>query len=82
MKTQPNISAEQRERLLREDQYLRPQLASEQAAVRDEWRAYFRNLTEVVSQRAEGIDACIQNHVPMTRSEVVDLALKKLLTEA
>lgn len=82
MKTRPNVTSEQRARLLREDQQLRPQLASETPEVREEWRAYVRNLTGVVSRHADQIDAYIQDHGPMTRPEVVELALQKLLSEA
>ena len=50
-------------------------------AVREEWRQYVRSLTGVVSRHSKEIDEYIQNHGPMTRPEVIERALTKLLSE-
>jgi hypothetical protein len=68
-------------RLRAEDEQLRPLLESDMPAVRDEWKQYVKTLTGVVSRHSKEIDAYIQNHGPMTRPEVVDRALAKLLSE-
>ena len=81
MKAKPNVSPEQVARLRREDEQLRPQLESEKPAVREEWRQYVRSLTSVVSRHSKKIDEYIQNHGPMTRPEVIEHALVKLLSE-
>ena len=81
MKPKPNISGEQLARLRAEDEHLRPLLESEMPAVREEWRQYVKLLTGVVSKHSKEIDEYIQNHGPMTRPEVVERALTKLLSE-
>lgn len=81
MKAKPNVSPEQLARLRAEDEQLRPLLESEMPAVRDEWRQYVKSLTGVVSRHSKEIDAYIQNHGPMTRPEVIERALTKLLSE-
>jgi len=80
MKAKPNVSSEQLARLRAEDEQLRPLLEAEMPAVREEWRQYVRSLTDVVARHAKEIDAYIQNHGPMTRTEVIDRALSKLLS--
>jgi len=82
MKPKPNISPEQLARLRSEDEQLRPLLDSETPAVREEWRQYVRSLTGVVSRHSKEIDAYIQTHGPMTRPEVIERALTKLLSDA
>lgn len=81
MKVKPNVSPEQRARLRAEDDQLRPLLEAEMPAVREEWRQYVQSLTGVVSRHSKEIEAYIQNHGPMTRPEVVERALTKLLSE-
>ena len=81
MKTNPNGSPEHLARLQAEDVQLRPLLESEMPAVREEWRQYVRSLTGVVSRHSKEIDEYIQNHGPMTRPEVFERALTKLLSE-
>jgi hypothetical protein len=81
MKAKPNVSPEQVARLQAEDEQLRPLLDAEMPAVREEWRQYVRSLTGVVSRYSKEIDAYIQNHGPMTRPEVIERALSKLLSE-
>jgi hypothetical protein len=81
MKAQPNISPEQLARLRAEDESLRPLLESEMPAVREQWRQYVQSLTSVVSRHAKEIDEYIQSHGPMTRPEVIERALAKLLSE-
>ena len=81
MKTQPNVSPEQLARLRAEDEQLRPLLESEMPAMREEWRQYVKSLTGVVARHAKEIDEYIQNHGPMTRPEVIERALTKLLSD-
>ena len=81
MKKKPNVSPEQLARLRGEDEQLRPKLESEMQAVREEWRQYVRSLTSVVSRHSKKIDEYIQNHGPMTRPEVIEHALAKLLSD-
>ena len=82
MKTKPNVLPEHLARLRSEDEQLRPLLESETPAVREEWRQYVRSLTGVVSRHSKEIDAYIQTHGPMTRPEVIEHALTKLLSDA
>ena len=81
MNAKPNVSPEQLARLRAEDDRLRPLLEAEMPAVREEWRQYVRSLTGIVSRHSKEIEAYIQNHGPMTRPEVVERALTKLLSE-
>ena len=81
MNAKPNVSPEQLARLRAEDDQLRPRLEAEMPAVREEWRQYVRSLTGIVSRHSKEIEAYIQNHGPMTRPEVVERALTKLLSE-
>ena len=81
MKAKPNISAEQLARLRAEDEQLRPLLEAEMPAAREEWRQYVKTLTGVVSRHSQEIDEYIQTHGPMTRPEVIERALTKLLSE-
>ena len=82
MTANPNVSPEQLTRLRAEDEQLRPLLESEMPAVRDEWRQYVKSLTGVVSRHSKEIDEYIQTHGPMTRPEVIERALTKLLSDA
>ena len=81
MQIKPNISPERLAQLRAESQQLRPALAAEMPAVREEWKQWLNSLTEVVARHSKGIDEYIQTHGPMTRQEVVDKALTKLLSE-
>jgi hypothetical protein len=81
MQTKSNVSPERLAQLRAESQQLRPALAAEMPAVRDEWKQWVNNLTEVVARHSKEIDEYIQTHGPMTRQEVVDKALTKLLSE-
>ena len=81
MRAKPQVSPEQLARLRAEDDQLRPLLEAEMPAVREEWRQYVRSLTGVVSRHSQEIEAYIQTHGPMTRPEVVERALTKLLSE-
>ena len=81
MQTKPNISPERLAQLRAESQQLRPQLAAEMPAVRDEWKQWVNSLTDVVARHSKEIDEYIQTHGPMTRQEVVEKALTKLLSE-
>ena len=81
MKAQPNVSPEQRARLRAGDEQLRPLLESEMPGVREEWRQYVKSRTGVVSRHSKEIDEYIQTHGPMTRPEVIERALTKLLSE-
>lgn len=82
MKTKPNVAPEQLVRLRSEDEQLRPQLEAEMPDVREEWQQYVRSLTGVVSRYSKEIDAYIQSHGPMTRPDVIERALAKLLSDA
>ena len=81
MQTRPNVSPERLAQLRAESQKLRPMLATEMPAVRDEWKQWVNGITEVVARHFKEIDEYIQIHGPMTRQEVVDKALTKLLSE-
>lgn len=82
MNAKPNVTAAQLARLRAEDEQLRPQLEAEMPAIREEWKQYVRSLTGVVSRHSKEIDEYIQTHGPMTRPEVIELALAKLLSES
>jgi hypothetical protein len=81
MTTKPTVSREQLAKPRSQDDALRPKLEAEMQAVREQWREYVQGLTSVVSRHAKEIDGYIQTHGPMTHSEVVELALAKLLSE-
>jgi len=81
MPTKPNISPERLAQLRDESQQLRPLLAAEMPAVREEWRQWVQSLTSVVARHSKEIDEYIQTHGPMTRPEVIERALTKLLSE-
>ncbi|MDB5391507.1 MAG: hypothetical protein JWM11_7153 [Planctomycetaceae bacterium] len=79
--TKPNISSEHLARLRLENQQLKPLLATEMPAVREEWKQWMDSLTGVIARHSKEIDEYIQTHGPMTRSEVIEKALTKLLSE-
>jgi hypothetical protein len=81
MPARPNVTPAQLARLRAEDEQLRPQLEAEMPAVREEWKQYVRSLTGIVSRHSKEIDEYIQTHGPMTRPEVIERALSKLLSE-
>ncbi len=81
MPTTPNISPERLAQLRGENQRLRPLLDAEMPAVREEWKQWVESLTSVVARHSKQIDEYIQTHGPMTRPEVVEGALTKLLSD-
>ncbi len=81
MKTEPHISPERLAQFSSEGEELRPLLAGEMPAVRDEWKQWANSLAGVVARHSKEIDQYIQAHGPMTRQEVVEKALTKLLSE-
>ena len=81
MMTKPNLSSARLAQLRAEGQQLRPQLEAEMPAVREEWKQWTNSLTSVVARHSQEIDNYIQAHGPMTRQEVVEKALTKLLSE-
>lgn len=76
----PKASPEQIARLRTESQQLRPALAAEMPAVREEWKQ-FRDVTEVVVRHSKELDEYINAHGPMTRAEVVERALTQFLSQ-
>ena len=76
-----NISPEHLARLRSKSEQLRPQLAAEMPAVRDEWKKWTTSIASVVAKHSKEIDQYIEAHGPMTREEVVEKALTKLLSE-
>lgn len=81
MKAKPNVSPEQLDRLRAEDEHFRPLLDAEMPAVREGWQQYVKRLTSLVSRHSKEIDDYILDHGPMTRPEVIERALTKLLSE-
>jgi hypothetical protein len=81
MQSKPNISPERLAQLRADSQQLRPLLAGEMPAVREEWKQWASSLTSIVARHSKEIDEYIQTHGPMTRQEVVEKALTKLLSE-
>ena len=81
MTTKPNISPDRLAQLRAASQQLRPLLAAEMPRVRDEWKQWVNSVTSVVARHSREIDDYIQTHGPMTREEVVERALTKLLSE-
>ena len=79
--TKPNISSEHLARLRHENQQLKPLLATEMPAVCEEWKPWMDSLTGVIARHSKEIDEYIQTHGPMTRSEVIEKDLTKLLSE-
>lgn len=82
MTTKPNISPERLAELRSEGQRLRPILESEMSSVRAEWKQWASSVTSVVARHSKEIDDYILTHGPMTREEVVERALTKLLAES
>jgi hypothetical protein len=81
MSNNPNVSPEHLARLRSKSEQLRPLLAAEMPAVRDEWKQWSSSLAGVVARHSKEIDQYIQAHGPMTRPDVVEKALAKLLTD-
>jgi hypothetical protein len=81
MKSKPNISPEHLAKLRTEGKQLQPLLSAEMPAVREEWKQWANSLSSVVARHSKEIDEYIQAHGPMTREEVVEKALTKLLSE-
>lgn len=80
MNSQPNISPERLSQLRAESEQLRPGLAAEIPAVREEWKQWVNKLASVVARHSKEIDEYIHAHGPMTREEVVERALTKLFS--
>jgi len=81
MTNKPKVSSERKAQLRSKSQQLRPQLTADMPAVRDEWKQWANSLTSVVARHSKEIDEYIQAHGPMTREEVVERALAKLLSD-
>lgn len=81
MNKKPNLSPERLAELRAESQRLRPMLAADMPGVRAEWKQWAKSVTGVVARHAKEIDEYIETHGPMTREEVVERALTKLLAE-
>ena len=81
MKTKPNISPEHLVQRRSKSEQLRPLLAAEVPGVREEWKQWASSLAGVVARHSKEIDQYIQTHGPMTRQEVVEKALAKLLSD-
>ena len=81
MQTKLNVSRERLAQLRAESQQLRSDLAAEMPTVRDEWKQWVNSLADVVARHSKEIDEYIQTHGPMTRQEVVEKALTRLLSE-
>ena len=80
-KNKPNLTAERLAQLREEDQALRPQLEAEIPGIRAAWREYVQTAASVMSRHSDEIDEYIRTHGPMTRTEVVERALEKLLAD-
>jgi len=76
-----NITPEHLARLRSKGEELRPLLAAEMPTVRGEWKQWADSLAGVVARHSKEIDQYIQTHGPMTRQEVVEKALAKLLSD-
>ena len=81
MNDKPNISSDHLAQLRAKSQQLQPLLVAEMPAVRHEWKQWVNTLTGVVARHSKEIDEYIQTHGPMTRQEVVEKALTKLLSD-
>ena len=81
MINKPKVSSERLAQLRSKSQQLRPQLTADIPAVRDEWKQWAKSLTSVIARHSKEIDEYIQVHGPMTREEVVERALDKLLSD-
>lgn len=81
MNAKPNVTPEHLARLRAESQRLRPGLEADAPAVREEWKQWSESLARIVARHSTEIDRYIAAHGPMTREEVLERALTKLLTE-
>lgn len=81
MSTKPNVSPERLAQLRAEDEQLRPALAAEMPAVRAEWKLWTNRLATIVARHSKEIDEYIEANGPMSREEVVERALTKLLSK-
>jgi hypothetical protein len=77
----PNLSPDRLAQLRAESQKLRPRLAAEMPAIREEWKHWTNSLASVVARHSPEIDNDIAAHGPMTRPEMVDKALSIFLSE-
>ena len=81
MTSKPKISPERLAQLRAEDAQLRLGLQAEMPAVREEWKQWVNTLASIVARHAKEIDEYVQANGPMTREEVVERALTKLLSK-
>ena len=81
MKTQPNISPERMQQLREQAIAQRDQEEAERPQVVAEFREIMKEWQRVVAAHSRQIDDYIAAHGPMTRAEVIDKALTKLLSE-
>lgn len=81
MNRKPNVNPERFAELRAESKRLQPDLAAEALAVRQEWKVWVNSLAGIVARHSKEIDEYIRAHCPMTREEVVEKALTKLLSE-
>lgn len=78
---QPSISSEKMNELRERHRQLKPILDSEMKTVRENWQQELDGLSDIVDRHSDEIAAYIAKHGPMTRGEVVEQALTKLLSE-
>ncbi len=81
MKTQPNISPERMQQLRERGIARREQDEAERPQVVAEFREMMKEWQRVVASHSREIDEYIAVHGPMTRAEVIDKALTKLLSD-
>ena len=80
MKTQPNISPERIRQLREQSLAQREQDEADRPQVVAEFRELMKEWQRVVAAHSRQIDEYIAVHGPMTRAEVIDKALTKLLS--
>ena len=81
MKTQSNISPERMQQLRERSIARREQDEAERPQVVAEFREMMKEWQRVVASHSREIDEYIAAHGPMTRAEVIDKALTKLLSD-
>ncbi len=81
MKTQLNISLERIQQLRERSIAVREQAEADRPQVVAEFREIMQEWQRVVASHSRQIDEYIAAHGPMTRAEVLDKALTKLLSE-
>ena len=81
MKAQLNISSERIQQLRERSIAVREQAEADRPQVVAEFREIMQEWQRVVASHSRQIDEYIAAHGPMTRAEVLDKALTKLLSE-